>query len=104
MSWAAHAIAALAAGEHALVRPRGHSMRPHIRSGQQVELAPIADPGTLRVGDIVLVRVGGRVVLHLIGAAEARRLLITNARGRANGWVGRSAPYGRVVRVGHPGV
>lgn len=100
MSWADHAIAALADGRHAVIRPRGHSMRPHIRSGDEVELAPIGDPAALGRGDIVLVRVSGRVVLHMVDRTEGGRLLIANARGHANGWVGRNAPYGRAIRVG----
>lgn len=99
MSWAASAIAGLSRGETVRVRPRGNSMTPRIRSGQEVELAPVTDPSALSRGDVVLVRVGGRVVLHLVSQATRERLLITNARGRANGWVPRSSVAGRLMRV-----
>lgn len=48
----------------------------------------------LTVGDVVLVRVHGRVYLHLIKATDGGRFLIGNNRGGINGWVGPDAIYG----------
>ncbi|WP_343233266.1 hypothetical protein [Miltoncostaea oceani] len=75
-------------------------MTPRIRSGQEVELAPVSDPSTLRTGEIVLVRVGGSTYLHLIRALERDRVQIGNNHGRVNGWTSRASVYGRVVRIG----
>jgi hypothetical protein len=64
-----------------------------------VTLAPV-DPDDLEIGDIVLVRVRGNVFLHLIKAIDnKKRFLIGNNRGKINGWVGRSAIYGRAIKV-----
>ena len=98
MSWATFAKEALRRGETVQVRPRGNSMVGKINSGDRVTLAP-ADPDTLRVGDIVLVRVHGTDYLHLIKAINQGRFLIGNNRGGINGWVGRNAIYGIATHV-----
>jgi hypothetical protein len=51
------------------------------------------------VGDIVLVRVNGRVYLHLIKAVGGGRFLIGNNKGGVNGWVGPNAIYGVATAV-----
>ena len=53
----------------------------------------------LCVGDIVLVRVRGRVYLHLIKAIDGQRFLIGNNHGGINGWVGPHAIYGIAISV-----
>lgn len=78
-------------------------MTPRIRSGQEVELAPVSDPSTLRTGEIVLVRVGGSIYLHLIRALDGDRVQIANNHGRVNGWTSRASVYGRVIRIGPRG-
>lgn len=60
-------IAALQRGETIQIRPRGNSMRPKVNNGALVTVAP-CDPATLNKGDIVLVRVGRQVYLHLVKA------------------------------------
>src|SRR5262249_54520078 len=67
MGWATYAKEALHGGETVQVRPRDHSMSGKVNDGDRVTLAP-ADPATLKVGDIVLVRVHGTDYLHLIKA------------------------------------
>lgn len=57
------------------------------------------DPGALKAGDIVLVRVRGRVYLHLIKAINGRRFLIGNNRGGINGWVGPNSIFGVAIRI-----
>jgi hypothetical protein len=59
-------------------------MRPKVRDGVRVTVAPCR-PEELRVGDIVLVRVRGRVYLHLIKTIDGRRFLIGNNHGGING-------------------
>jgi hypothetical protein len=98
MSWATFAIQALRRGETVKVKPHGHSMRGKVNDGATVTLAP-ADPATLQVGDVVLVRVKGHDYLHLIKAINGNRYLIGNNRGGINGWVGHHCIYGIATAV-----
>ena len=98
MSWARHAKVALRRGETAQVRPRGHSMKGKVNSGDLVTLEP-CDAGSLRVGDIVLVRVRGTDYLHLIKAIDGGRFQIGNNRGGINGWVREGAIFGIATKV-----
>ena len=98
MGWAAGYIERLRNGETVAFRPRGHSMRGRIESGQLCTVAPV-DPAALAVGDIVLCKVNGREYLHLVKAVQGPRFQIGNNRGRVNGWVTASAIFGKCVRV-----
>lgn len=98
MGWAAGYIEKLRHGEAVSFRPRGNSMAGKIESGQLCTVTPV-DPGTLRVGDIVLCKVNGREYLHLIKAIQGPRFQIGNNRGRINGWVTAGAIFGKCVRV-----
>ena len=73
-------------------------MTGRIESGQLCTVVPI-DPATLRVGDIVLCRVGRNDYLHLINAIDNMRFQIANNRGFINGWIGRDGIFGKCVRV-----
>lgn len=97
MSWASHAIERLQKGEEAVINPRGNSMKGLIKSGARVTLAPIT--AELKKKDIVLVKVKGRVYLHLIHAIDQDRFMIGNNIGGINGWVGRNSIYGIVISV-----
>lgn len=93
MGWADRAIAELGEGREVTVSPHGSSMTPRIKSGQKVRLVPLTeDPDK---GDVVLVKVGGRTVLHLVTAVSYGRYQISNNHGHVNGWVNRSAIYGK---------
>jgi len=98
MGWADGHIARLSRGETVQFRPRGHSMRGKIESGDLCTVAPLGDT-PLAAGDIVLCRVKGAQYLHLVLAIQGDRYQIGNNRGGVNGWVGRRAIYGRLVRV-----
>lgn len=98
MGWAAHYIEKLKAGETVSFRPRGHSMNPKIKSGQLCTVEPV-DPGTLRVDDIVLCKVGGAEYLHLVKAIQGERFQIGNNRGHINGWIRAGSLFGRLVKV-----
>jgi SOS-response transcriptional repressor LexA len=98
MSWAKFAIEALREGKTIQVRPRGHSMKGKVDSGDLVTIAPV-DPESLKVGDIVLVRVRGTDYLHLIKAIDGVRFQIGNNRGGINGWVGKNAIFGMAIKV-----
>ena len=98
MGWATPYIAKLQAGETVSFRPRGHSMKGKIESGQLCTVEPV-DPTTLTVGDIVLCKVNGSQYLHLVRAIQGERFQIGNNRGRINGWVGANGIYGRCICV-----
>lgn len=99
MGWATGHISRLKEGETVSFRPRGNSMQGKIESGQLCTVEPIADPTELRVGDIVLCKVGGAQYLHLIKAIQGERFQIGNNRGRINGWVSAGGIFGRLTKV-----
>jgi len=99
MGWATNHIARLKAGETVTFRPTGGSMTGKIESRQRCTVEPIADVATLKVGDIVLCKVGGNEYLHLVKAIQGTRFQIGNNRGFVNGWVGPNAIYGICVKV-----
>lgn len=98
MGWATAHIERLRKGEKVSFRPRGHSMRGRIESGQLCTVEPV-DPAAVAVGDIVLCKVNGRDYLHLVKAIQGPRFQIGNNRGRVNGWVAAGAIFGKCVRV-----
>src|ERR1043165_3716479 len=99
MGWASAYIARLHDGETVQFRPRGHSMKGKIESGQLCTVEPV-DPATLKVGDIVLCEVKGQQYLHLIKAIQGRHFQIGNTRGYMNGWIPAASICGRGVKVG----
>jgi hypothetical protein len=98
MGWAVHYIAKLLAGETVSFRPRGHSMRPRIESGQLCTVEPV-DTASLAVDDIVLCKVRGAEYLHLIKAIRDEQFQIGNNRGGINGWIGARSIFGKLVKV-----
>jgi hypothetical protein len=99
MGWATPYIAKLKNGETVSFRPRGHSMKGKIESGQLCTVEPIADFTELEKGDIVLCKVNGNEYLHLVKATQGARFQIGNNRGRINGWIGTNSIFGKCVRV-----
>ena len=93
------AIDTLMSGNMVSIRPKGHSMKGKISSGQLVTLSPIGPHDELLVGDIVLVKVHGNVYLHLILAINSNEFQIGNNKGHINGWTHRSKIYGRVIKI-----
>ncbi|HAS47672.1 MAG TPA: hypothetical protein DCS93_44755 [Microscillaceae bacterium] len=98
MGWATHYIAQLQNGETVEFRPRGHSMKGKVESGQLVTVEPIGDR-ELKKGDIVLCKVSGNQYLHLIKAIQGNRYQIGNNVGGINGWIGINAIYGICTAV-----
>ena len=98
MGWATGYIVRLQAGETVQFRPRGHSMRGKVESGQKVTVVPAEQ---VEVGDIVLARVAGTVYLHWVSAVDASvgRVQISNNRGRVNGWTTHDQVYGICLDV-----
>ena len=85
-------------GETVSFRPRGHSMNPHIRSGELVTVRPVDDGEELRKAMIVLADVRGNYYLHFIRATARDRVLIGPAH-HVNGWTGRDNVAGIFVKV-----
>lgn len=98
MGWVTQAVEALRAGKPAQVRPRGHSMKPRIHDGDLVTIEP-CDPAAVEKDDVVLVRLRGNWLLHLVTATDAHRVQIGNNHGKTNGWAGRGSILGRVTQV-----
>lgn len=75
-------------------------MTPRIRSGDEVIIAPWFGGAEPNEGDIVLVKVNGRVYLHLVDLVDYRgRVRIANNHGHVNGWTGFDQIYGICVAV-----
>lgn len=77
---------------------RGSSMTPLIKSGDRVRVEPLAGR-QLKVGDIVLAKVAGRLYLHKISSLVAfednrTRIQISNNHGHINGWTTADKVYG----------
>lgn len=99
MGWATPYIAKLKNGETVLFRPRGHSMKGKIESGQLCTVEPIDDFAELEKGDIVLCKVSGNEYLHLIKAIQGKRFQIGNNRGLINGWIRENSIFGKLVKI-----
>lgn len=99
MGWAQFYIEKLSLGEIVEFRPRGHSMKGKIASGQLVKVRPIGINESLDRNDIVLCRVRGKEYLHLITAVDKDRYQIGNNRGFINGWIHRSKVFGLCIEV-----
>lgn len=100
---------ALRNGETVKFRPHGNSMQPRIESGQLVTVTPVSlefPNGSIKyfpmpdVGDIVLCKVNGRQILHLVTAIGSDgRYQISNNHGHINGWATPGNIFGVVTRV-----
>lgn len=91
-------IRELAAGRTVVTKPHGNSMTPMIKSGQRIEITPVADRHP-KVGDAVLAKVKGRYMIHKITAiGDDGRYQISNNHGHVNGWTYRV--FGVVTDVG----
>jgi len=99
MGWATPYIEKLKLGETVSFRPRGHSMKGKIESGQLCTVKPIENIEKLQKGDIVLCKVNGNEYLHLIKAIQGPRFQIGNNRGRINGWISANSIFGICTRI-----
>ena len=96
--WATHLIDKLKAGETVTFNPRGNSMAPLIKSGQEVVCRPYLESDLLTKGMVVLCVVGRSQYLHLVKAVDKERVLIGNNRGKINGWTNENKVYGVMVK------
>nr|CAP47540.1 putative integron gene cassette protein [uncultured bacterium] len=99
MGWASKYIEQLHQGKTVQFRPRGNSMLGKIESGQLCTVEPLQDADSLKVGDIVLCKVGGNQYIHLVKAIQGNRFQIGNNRGRINGWITANSTFGKCIRV-----
>ncbi|MDF1665790.1 MAG: hypothetical protein P1V97_28800 [Planctomycetota bacterium] len=99
MGWARFYIEKLTQGETVAFRPRGHSMKGKIASGQLVKVRPIGACEELSIDDIVLCRVRGNDYLHLVTATDKDRYQIGNNRGFINGWIHKSKVFGLCIEI-----
>jgi hypothetical protein len=87
-----------AGAEMVTFRPRGHSMEPLIRDGQQVTVYGVPPDCKFEPGDIVLVTVHGTTYLHKILAVSGDRIQVGNNRGGVNGWTHPSKVWGHYLQ------
>ena len=69
----------LSEGQSVVIRVKGYSMRPFMRSDRtQVRIAPLTDSErkALRVGDIVLFRYRGRHIMHRIRRIDEDKITL----------------------------
>lgn len=79
-------------------REGGNSMVPLIYSRQPVTLEPV-DTSKLEKGDIVLVKVRGKIYTHKVIGTRKGEVQIGNNHGHVNGWTKLSNVYGIVTEV-----
>jgi phage repressor protein C with HTH and peptisase S24 domain len=81
-------------------KPKGNSMTPKIKSGDQVRIKKV-DTSVYRVGDAVYAKVHGSFYLHLITAIDETkdRYQISNNHGYVNGWTGSESLFGLCVEI-----
>ena len=91
-------IARLKAGETVENREGGNSMVPLIYSKQPVTIEPV-DATRLEKGDIVYVRVKGRIYTHKVLATRPGQVQIGNNRGGVNGWTSLENVYGIITAI-----
>lgn len=102
-------IEALKEGKEIKFRPHGDSMVPIIYSGQLVTVTPISKDyptGSAdhmpwpKVGDVVLCKVHGRLMLHkVIAIGSDGRYQIGNNHGHINGWTTLKNVFGVLTQV-----
>ncbi len=91
-------------GHSVRFRAKGGSMRPTIREGEAITVAP-ARPGGIRRGDVILYRTERGVIAHRVADVAKRRdgalvfIPRSDASGSRDEAVGESAILGRVVAV-----
>ncbi len=100
MGWATTYIEKLKAGETISFRPKGGSMTGKIESGDLCVVSPLSGK-ELKVGDIVLCKVGNSEYLHLIHDINRLRYLfqIGNNKGHINGWISYDKIFGKCIQV-----
>lgn len=77
----------------------GNSMTPIISHNQPVKLEPVTEDTVLNVGDIVFCKVKGNYFTHKITKKSEDKYLISNNKGRDNGWIRIKDIFGIVTKI-----
>ncbi len=88
----------LAVGEKVINKEGGNSMLPLIQSREPVTLEAV-DASKLERGDIVYVKVHGRVYTHKVLSVGQGEVQIGNNRGGVNGWTKLDNVYAIVTEI-----
>ena len=92
-------IDALLSGEVVLGhKESGNSMNPLIKNKQPFDIHPV-NADLLEKGDIVMVKVKGRVYTHKVTAVRKGQVQIGNNHGAINGWTDYKNVYGIITNV-----
>ena len=89
-------IQKLLAGETVIVKGKGNSMTPKLKSGEAVIVEPITPDTMIKKRDIVLCKVKGHIYLHLVTGVSGNTYKISNNHRHDNGWT--KQVYGKYVR------
>jgi len=65
-------------------------------------MSPIANPGEIQVGDLVLVKWHPGDIFHMVGEIQGDQYLIVNSLGKVNGWVSAKGILGRIKNIIEP--
>lgn len=74
-------------------------MVPKIYSGQLVTVEPIDKDHPPKKGDVVLCRIKGNHLVHLVTAVIEGRYQISNNKGHVNGWISLDNIFGKCIKV-----
>ena len=88
----------LKTGQKVVNREGGNSMTPLIKSRQPVTIEKV-DVSKLEKGDIVYVKVRGRIYTHKILALRVGEAQIGNNHGGVNGWTKLENVYGIITEI-----
>lgn len=99
ITWAQHHIRKLMKGRTVRFTARGNSMVPRLHFGQFCTVAPIGDPSSLQVDEIVLCTVEGASYLNKVAAIRGDLFQIGNNHGDTYGWIKATHIHGRVIDI-----
>lgn len=93
----------LKGGQQVVFTPGGVSMRPFIEGGRDTVILEYPQPDTIRVGDILLCKVGERFVLHRLISIEGDTLRLKGDGNITSGEIcRRDDVIGRVIGIRTP--
>jgi hypothetical protein len=92
-------------GEIVKYREGGSSMEPRLHDGQEITVVPVLEFNDIQEGNIVLCKVNGRMLTHLVRLKQVRKkggkatlwFQIANNHGHVNGWARQDKVYGIVL-------
>lgn len=82
--------------ETVIVKGKGNSMTPKLKSGEAVIVESVSKETKIKKRDIVLCKVKGNIYLHLVTGISGNQYKISNNHGHDNGWT--TQIFGKFVR------